>query len=662
MGLTAQSVRKKALFSKENKCKSTDYTVALAGNPNVGKSSLFNLLTGLHQHTGNWPGKTVTCAQGICEHRGKQFCLVDLPGTYSLLSRSPEEEVARDFICNHPNDAVIVVCDATCLERNLNLTLQILELTNRVVVCVNLIDEAQKKQIQIDFKTLSSLLGVPVVASSIHDKNSVKKLMNTVETLIKKPPKKVVQIPYPKEVKDTIMARGTLNSEPKSSLLCDSFSDDELNDHICKSVIGFAGEIAEKTVTFKQETHQNQDRKIDRFLTGKRTGVPVMILLLALVFWITLAGANYPSGLLSAFFVSMEEKLLLLAENLNVPPAISQMLFCGIFRVVGWIVSVMLPPMAIFFPLFTLLEDLGYLPRIAFNLDKTFQKCRTCGKQGLTMCMGFGCNAAGVVGARIIDSKRERLIAIITNSLVPCNGRFPAMIAMITMFFAGSSRFSSLYATLCLTGVVLLGIAMTFFSSRILSATLLKGEPSSFAMELPPYRKPRIATVLIRSVFDRTLFVLGRALLVAAPAGLIIWFFANVSVGNHTILRHFCNLLDAPGRFLGMDGVILMAFLLGLPANEIVIPVMMMTYLSSGSLSEAENLISLKELFVANGWTPVTALCTLVFSLFHWPCSTTLITIKKETGSWKWTVISCLLPALIGCVICALIAGIGKMI
>ena len=323
----------------------------------------------------------------------------------------------------------------------------------------------------------------------------------------------------------------------------------------------------------------------------------------------------------------------------------------------AWVVSVMLPPMAIFFPFFTFLEDLGYLPRIAFNLDKTFKKCSACGKQALTMCMGFGCNAAGVVGCRIIDSPRERIIAILTNSFVPCNGKFPTLIAIISMFFTFSigGFFKSLTGAVILLGIILLGVLMTFFTSKLLSKTVLSGEASSFTLELPPYRTPKLGRIIIRSVFDRTLFVLGRAVTAAAPAGLIIWILANITIGDLTLLSHLSLLLEPLGKILGLDGVILLAFILGIPANEIVIPIMIMTYMSQGIITDYENILFLKELLVNNGWTLVTAINTLVFSLLHWPCATTIMTVYKETKSIKWTLFSVILPTSFGVLICIVI-------
>ena len=706
MGLTVQSTGKNAGENELTLLKKTpgEYVIALAGNPNVGKSTVFNALTGLHQHTGNWPGKTVTNAQGTFRFHNQEYHIVDLPGTYSLVSHSKEEEVARDFLCTAIADCVMVVCDATCMERNLNLVLQILEITSKVVVCVNLMDEARKKKIEIDFQKLSQHLGVPVVGISAKTEEGFEELLTASEIVCKREESFQELISYPKPLFDAIKnilpyltaktvtnprftamkllteEEDSLHNSPAfqpllqnahiraalSPLRKNLFSNgnyaQKLTDLLTKSIVETAEAIYQKTVTVNNPTYWERDRRIDRLLTNRYLGIPLMLCLLAGVFWLTIIGANYPSELLSNLFTFLEEKLVQFSIWIGLPPWLYEMLFFGIFRVVGWIISVMLPPMAIFFPLFTLLEDLGYLPRIAFNLDHLFQKCNACGKQALTMCMGFGCNAAGVVGARIIDSKRERLIAILTNSFVPCNGRFPLLIGLITVFFTANNSVSSWIGTLYLVLLVLLGILMTFFISFILSKTILKGHPSSFTLELPPYRKPKIGKILVRSLLDRTLFVLGRAVLVAAPAGLILWLLSNIQIANQTILSYLCSFFHPLGILLGMDGVILIGFLLGLPANEIVLPIMMMAYLSSGSLSESQNLTEMHSLLVQNGWTEITALCTMIFSLFHWPCSTTLITIKKETGSLKWTVLAAVIPTLVGSLLCFLISLISQLI
>ena len=320
--------------------------------------------------------------------------------------------------------------------------------------------------------------------------------------------------------------------------------------------------------------------------------------------------------------------------------------------------------MAIFFPLFTLLEDSGFLPRIAYNLDKPFRLCNACGKQALTACMGFGCNAAGVIGCRIIDSPRERLLAIITNSFVPCNGKFSSLILIITLFFVGSAggMLASALSALALTAVIVFGIAITFFATKLLSQTVLKGIPSSFTLELPPYRKPQFAKTLVRSVFDRTLFVLGRAAAVAAPAGLVIWLAANISIGDLTVLEHCAAFLDPFARLMGLDGVILMAFILGFPANEIVIPIIIMAYSAMGTLPELGGAAEIQALLAANGWSASTAVCFILFSLMHWPCSTTLITVKKETGSLKYTLLAAALPTAMGIALCTAAAEIMRVV
>lgn len=610
--------------------------VAVAGNPNVGKSTLFNNLTGMNQHTGNWPGKTVGSAQGYCKSEKYTYRLVDIPGTYSLIAHSPEEEVARDYICSGEADAVLVVCDATCLERNLNLALQIINLCQRVVVCVNLLDEAEKKGICINLEKLSKELGVPVVGTVAREKENLDSLLKKLDVCVEMPCRENQE-----------EANTELSTEEQAAFF-----------------VKQAEEIAKKTVSFEQEEYYKRDRKLDRLLTSKRTGYPVMILLLAFVLWLTIAGANYPSQLLSAGLFQIQEELTKLFRFLGAPDWLHGVLVLGMYRVLAWVVSVMLPPMAIFFPLFTLLEDAGYLPRIAYNLDKPFQKCHACGKQGLSMCMGFGCNAAGVVGCRIIDSPREQMIAILTNTFVPCNGRFPTLIALITMFFIGTQGTigASFVSAGLLTLLVLLGVGMTFCMSWLLSKTILKGMPSAFTLELPPYRRPQIGKVIVRSIFDRTLFVLRRAIAVAAPAGILIWILANVTVGDVSLLGHCTAFLDPFAHLLGMDGVILTAFILGFPANEIVMPIMIMAYMAQGSLMEMENLAAMKVLFVSQGWTWVTAVCVMIFSLMHWPCSTTLLSIKKETGSWKWTLLATVLPTGTGMLLCFLISGLAKLV
>ncbi|MDF3001879.1 MAG: Ferrous iron transport protein, partial [Bacillota bacterium] len=405
-------------------------------------------------------------------------------------------------------------------------------------------------------------------------------------------------------------------------------------------------------------------RKIDRIVTSKTFGIPIMIGLLGVVFWLTINGANYPSQMLAAFLFGLEPHLTELFVQLGAPSWVHGILVLGMYRTLAWVISVMLPPMAIFFPLFTLLEDLGYLPRIAFNLDNFFKKSCAHGKQALTMCMGFGCNAAGIIGCRIINSPRERLIAMITNNFVPCNGRYPTLIAIITMFFAGvlTGPAKSIASAALLTAVIVLGVVMTLLISRILSKTILKGLPSSFALELPPYRMPQIGKVIVRSIFDRTLFVLGRAVVIAAPAGMVIWLLANIYVGDVSLLTQCAAFLDPFARLIGLDGYILMAFILGFPANEIVVPIMIMSYMAAGSMLELDSLTQLRELLLSHGWTWLTAVCVMLFSLMHWPCGTTCLTIRKESQSWKWTLVAFLIPTVTGIVICFIVANTARLL
>lgn len=713
MGLTKSSVGIRAIDTGPaiQKLSPDDKVIALAGNPNVGKSTVFNALTGLNQHTGNWPGKTVTNAQGRCTAGGRSYVMVDIPGAYSLMAHSAEEEVARNFICFGEPDAVVVVCDATCLERNLNLVLQTLEISRRVVVCVNLMDEAERKGIKLDLELLSGRLGVPVVGTTARRKKSLRLLTDCLERVCSAPePGEPFSVRYPDAIEDAVAlleplveekSAGRLNSRWLSLRLLDQddslireinacLGEDFLRDEALQSALGEAMALLRErgvenadqlkdmtvaalihsaeaiccgAVTCERSQYAETDRRLDRLLTGRLTGYPVMLALLALIFWLTISGANYPSQLLADGLFRVQDRLTELFEYLNAPDWLHGVLVLGAYRVLAWVVSVMLPPMAVFFPLFTLLEDAGYLPRVAYNLDKPFKRCRACGKQALTMCMGFGCNAAGVVGCRIIDSPRERLLAILTNNFVPCNGRFPTLIALLTMFFVGTAGggLSPVLSALLLTAAIVLGVGITFAVTKLLSETLLRGVPSSFTLELPPYRKPQIGKVLVRSVFDRTLFVLGRAAAVAAPAGLVIWLMANITAGGVSILAHCAAFLDPFARLMGLDGVILLAFILGFPANEIVIPIIIMAYTAQGSILELDSLAQMKDLFVQNGWTWVTAVSVMLFSLNHWPCSTTLLTIKKETGSLKWTALAAAIPTGVGVALCILFNAVAGL-
>ncbi|PXX52067.1 Fe2+ transport system protein B [Hungatella effluvii] len=854
MGLSRDSVGIKSVDCglEIRKRQEDDKVIALAGNPNVGKSTVFNEMTGMNQHTGNWPGKTVANAQGYANDGEQGYVMVDIPGCYSLMAHSTEEEVARDFICFENPDAVIVVCDATCLERNLNLVLQILEANRRAVVCVNLMDEAKKKSISIRFDVLEERLGVPVIGTAARSGKGLEQIyeglkhvlelnkrlesaqnmevvegdyaemeavdvedveleaeaeveaeetenaeakmkieeagskeaeveaevkesadvsptdVNTedteaeaeaknieardieardieardieardiearnmetaeseaekvkdIENEVRKTAEKAadrrfdenpaprILIRYPEYIEAAIarltpVVKKTAGEGVNIRWLCARLLDS--NENLMEAVRKYLAPVAESlevssllaeireewkergitqkrvsddmasvfvrkaeficrgAVVYENQKYDKKDRLLDRLFTSKATGFPIMFLILLGVFWLTITGANYPSEMLSNGLFWLEDRISELFLAVGMPVVLNDLLVHGVYRVLAWVISVMLPPMAIFFPLFTLLEDFGYLPRVAFNLDRCFKRCAACGKQALTMCMGFGCNAAGIIGCRIIDSPRERLIAMITNNFVPCNGRFPTMIAIITMFFVGSAAgaFSSVLSAAILAGVIVLGVLMTLLISKILSATVLKGVPSSFTLELPPYRKPQIGKVIVRSIFDRTLFVLGRAIVVAAPAGLIIWLMANISVGDATLLAHCSGFLDPFAQVIGMDGVILLAFILGFPANEIVVPIIIMAYMAEGSLLDISDLSVLRDLLVSHGWTWITAVSTMLFSLMHWPCSTTCLTIKKETQSVKWTIASFLVPTVTGIVVCFLFTTIAR--
>jgi ferrous iron transport protein B len=714
-----------------------DYVVALAGNPNTGKSTVFNALTGLRQHTGNWPGKTVTRAEGGFASGDQRYKLVDLPGTYSLLSTSADEDVARDFILFGQPDVTVIVVDASRLERNLGLVLQVLEITPRVVVCLNLMDEARRHGLSVDARQLARELGVPVVPTTARSGEGLNELRQAIAEVasgeaVGKPRRRKAPAPdLQKAVSDLAqkieavfpglpnaewVALRLLDGDERiaqavergdlGSILQRDFAVQEaatkngteapragvpellaaasqlrwqvgrdFHEAIVEDVFAQAGRIADSVVTRSgQKPRLDFDRALDRLVTSRKFGIPIMLALLMLVFWLTIAGANVPSRMIASLLMDTIHPLLRdSAQAGGVPWWISGLLIDGMYLATAWVVSVMLPPMAIFFPLFTLLEDFGYLPRVAFNLDNLFKRAGAHGKQALTMSMGYGCNAAGVIATRIIESPRERLIAIITNNFALCNGRWPTQILMASIFVGGMAPayLAGLVSAVAVATVVLFGVALTFLTSWVLSRTVLRGEVSIFSLELPPYRPPRLLRTLYTSLIDRTIFVLGRAIVFALPAGAVIWIISNVKIGEASIAVHLIRAFQPFAGLLGLTGVILLAYVIAIPANEIVVPtILMLTVMATGLtgvgqgagvMFELESASSVAEVLRAGGWTLLTGLNLMLFSLVHNPCSTTLYTIWKETRSARWTAVSALLPLLLGFLLCFLVAQVWRV-
>ena len=615
------------------------YEIALAGNPNVGKSTIFNALTGLKQHTGNWSGKTVSNAIGYYKQsKNTAVKVVDLPGTYSLNANSQEEIIAKEYIESKCYDCIVVVADATNIERNLSLVLQILQLTQRAVLCLNLYDEAQKAGVIIDADELSLQLGIPVVCTCANEKSSIVKLRATVDDLVSGKNK-------------TYAVQSIIDTKP-----------DDYEAYI-ENIYSVSTSVCSKCV-YMPADKDKLNRKIDKLLTQKSTGIPIMLALLGIIFWITIVGANYLSDLLCICFDYIKNVLLMMLSTLSVNSLVLSFIVDGVYTTLAWVVAVMLPPMAIFFPLFSLLEDSGYLPRIAYNLDGCFSKSGAHGKQALTMAMGFGCNACGVMGCRIIDSQREKSIAILTNSFMPCNGKLPSLIVISSIFIATTSLafINSVITAGVLLLLIIFAVAMTLITSKVLSSTILKGQSSSFILELPPYRKPQIIKTIIYSLKNRALFVLLRAIAVALPAGAVIWCFANIEINSTSLLEYCSDFLEPVGNALGLDGVIIMAFILGFPANETVIPIMLMSYTSGVALTDYNNVFELGAMLTNNGWTLATAICFIIMCMFHFPCSTTTLTIYKETKSIKLTILSLLIPTIIGVALCFVINCLFSLI
>lgn len=727
---SADTYRKESLLRLGLNPNKWDILIALAGNPNVGKSTVFNALTGLRQHTGNWPGKTIVRAEGAFAHRNKRIKLVDLPGTYSLQAGSVDEEVAREFILFGRPDVTVVVVDATRLERNLNLALQILDITNRVVIYLNLTDEARRHGIGTDPKRLEQQLGVPVITGVARSNIGINELLDAAHDVatgsIQTTPYRIAR--HDQSVEQAVASLTTVVEEtfpglPSSRWVSQRLltADDAVIDAVRSgelgrigddTITGDAAEISEDkrsnvlsqaqrlrwelpddfqdkmtertfhaaeqiTATSQvrglKKTSVDIDWALDRLLTNRWVGFPVMLLILAAVFWATIEGANVPSAMLASLLIdTMHPLLRSFGESTGLPWWANGFLFDGVYLATAWVVAVMLPPMAIFFPLFTLLEDFGYLPRVAFNLDSLFRRAGAHGKQALTMCMGFGCNAAGVVATRIIDSPRERLIAILTNNFSLCNGRWPTQILIATIFIGAlaPAHLAGLASASAVVGIALLGVATMFFSSWLLSQTVLRGQATSFSLELPPYRPPRVLQTLYTSLIDRTLIVLWRAVIFAVPAGAVIWLSSNVTIGTLSIAEHAVAGLNPLGMFLGLNGVILVAYIVAIPANEIVIPtILMLTVLTdqltggagTGIMFELESATATSDLLRGSGWTLLTGVNLMLFSLLHNPCSTTIYTIFRETGSARWTTLAAVLPLAMGFTVCFVVAQMWRL-
>ena len=628
------------------------HTVAFAGNPNVGKSTVFNALTGLRQHTGNWTGKTVDPARGHWTLEGQRWEAVDLPGIYSLAGGSPEERVAADWLAANRPEVLAVVLDATALERSLALALELRALTEeggttRLLLCLNLTDEAERLGLEIDVPALARAMDCPVVPTRADRRESYEVLRHTIGlcAAARRVPRGVPCRTCPASADAAPCA--VIPSGAKNPFSC------QLPAATCSVAASPVPELGTDPVAAASalaaavtKRGPRPRRDWDRLLLGKWSAYPLVLLLLFGLFYLTIRGANLPSALLERAFESLGTVLSRALSGL--PPKLRSLLLEGVYATAAKVTAVMLPPMAIFFPLFSLLEDLGYLPRAAFLLDRPFAACGSCGRQGLCMCMGLGCNAVGVTGCRIIPDGKARLAALLTNAFTPCNGRFPTLILLTGLILDRGGKPSALAAAGLLTLCLLLSGSLTLLCTALLRRTILRGEEAGFVLELPPFRRPGLGRLLLRSLLDRSLRVLGRALCVAAPAGALIWLLDRLSMGGAPLLTALARGLDPWAAKLGLTGTLLLAFLLSFPANELLLPLALLIAGRAGGDPAA--------LFTAR-----TALCAAVFTLFHWPCSTTVLTVFHETKSLRWTALSVLLPTLVGALLCMAINGIFRI-